>query len=233
MDLNLCISNGTVSTKIYDKFLNSSRIILCPFNILTFRHLYTHAHINPGKKGKRKVQGVSQSQATTLPRRQEEEETEKTKHMCVCVCVCVCVCFVVVVLFVVCCCFFSTRRLVSSFAWCYFVLVFFSPLSIAITSLGEERANLSAFRTFVRFALVWFFSVSSSSWRLGRVVACDCDTPWTFLLPFLPGLIWACVYRCLNVRILNEHRIILEEFRNLLENQIKFIFNVLRPGISI
>ena len=31
----------------------------------------------------------------------------------------------------------------------------FSPFSIAITSLGEERANLSAFRTFVRFVLVW------------------------------------------------------------------------------
>ena len=27
--------------------------------------------------------------------------------------------------------------------------------SISITSLGEERANLSAFRTFVRFVLVW------------------------------------------------------------------------------
>ena len=39
---------------------------------------------------------------------------------------------------------------------CYFVLVFFSPFSIAITSLGEERANLSAFRKFVRFVLVWF-----------------------------------------------------------------------------
>ena len=37
---------------------------------------------------------------------------------------------------------------------CHFVLVFFSPLSIAITSLGEEKANLSAFRTFVRFVLV-------------------------------------------------------------------------------
>ena len=35
-------------------------------------------------------------------------------------------------------------------------LCVFSPFSIAITSLGEERANLSAFRTFVRFALVWF-----------------------------------------------------------------------------
>ena len=34
-------------------------------------------------------------------------------------------------------------------------LCFFSPFSIAITSLGEERANLSAFRTYVRFVLVW------------------------------------------------------------------------------
>ena len=32
---------------------------------------------------------------------------------------------------------------------CHFVLKFFSPFSIAITSLVEERANLSAFRTFV------------------------------------------------------------------------------------
>ena len=31
---------------------------------------------------------------------------------------------------------------------------FFRFLSIAITSLGEERAYLSAFRAFVRFALV-------------------------------------------------------------------------------
>ena len=36
---------------------------------------------------------------------------------------------------------------------CHFVLVFFSHFSIAITSLGEERANLSAFRTFVQFVL--------------------------------------------------------------------------------
>ena len=40
---------------------------------------------------------------------------------------------------------------------CYFVIVFFSPFSIAITSLGEERFNLSTFRTFVRSALVWFY----------------------------------------------------------------------------
>ena len=55
------------------------------------------------------------------------------------------------------CCFvvYSTRRFVLCPTLCYFVLIFCSPFSIAITSLGEERANLSAFRTFVRFALVW------------------------------------------------------------------------------
>ena len=31
-------------------------------------------------------------------------------------------------------------------------------------------------------------SVSSSSWGLGRAAVCDCGTPWTFLLPFLPSL---------------------------------------------
>ena len=36
------------------------------------------------------------------------------------------------------------------------VIVFLSPFSIAIISLWEERANLSAFRTFIRFALVGF-----------------------------------------------------------------------------
>ena len=51
---------------------------------------------------------------------------------------------------------YSTRRFVLCLTLCYFSLVFFSPYSIAISSLGEERANLSAFRTFVGFALVWF-----------------------------------------------------------------------------
>ena len=44
-----------------------------------------------------------------------------------------------------------------------FILVFFSPFSIASTSFREERANLSAFSTFVRVSLV-----SSSSLCLGR-----------------------------------------------------------------
>ena len=54
------------------------------------------------------------------------------------------------------CCFvvYSTKRFVVCLSVCHFVLVFFSPFSIAITSLGEERANLNDFRTFVRFVLV-------------------------------------------------------------------------------
>ena len=50
---------------------------------------------------------------------------------------------------------YSTRRYVLYLTLCHFVLVVFSPFSIEITSLGEERANLSAFRMFVRFVLVW------------------------------------------------------------------------------
>ena len=62
----------------------------------------------------------------------------------------------------------------TSLALCFFVLMFFSPFSIAITLLGEERANLSAFRTFVRFALVWFCLFPLP--LLGRAAVCDCCT---------------------------------------------------------
>ena len=61
----------------------------------------------------------------------------------------------------------------------HFVLVFFSPFSIAITSLGEETANLSAFRTFVRFVLVWIcrFPLPLGVWEGLR-----------FVIVALPGL---------------------------------------------
>ena len=65
------------------------------------------------------------------------------------------------------CCFlvFSTRRFVLSLALCYFVLAFFSPFSILTTSLGEERANLSAF-------LFWFclFPLPLGVWEGLRLV---------------------------------------------------------------
>ena len=56
---------------------------------------------------------------------------------------------------------YSARRFVVCLTLCHFVLVFFSPFSIAITSLGEGGADgqggagLSAFRTFDRFVPVW------------------------------------------------------------------------------
>ena len=37
-------------------------------------------HLGTEKKGKRKVQGVPQSQSAALPRHQEEEETDKSKQ---------------------------------------------------------------------------------------------------------------------------------------------------------
>ena len=59
----------------------------------------------------------------------------------------------------------------------------FSPFSIVITSLGEERANLGAFRSFVRFVLVWIcrFPLPLGVWEGLRFVI---GAPWTFLIPF-------------------------------------------------
>ena len=59
---------------------------------------------------------------------------------------------------------------------CRFVLVFFSPCD---SPLGEERANLSAFLTFVRFVLVWIcrFRLPLEVWEGLR-----------FVIVALPGL---------------------------------------------
>ena len=74
---------------------------------------------------------------------------------------------------------YFTRLFVLCLTLCHFVLVFFSAFSIAITSLGEERANLSAFRKFVQFALVWFclFPLPLGVWEGLR-----------FVIVALPGL---------------------------------------------
>ena len=74
---------------------------------------------------------------------------------------------------------YSARRIVVCLNLCQFVLVFYSPFSIAITSLGEERANLSAFRMFDRFVLVWIcrFPLPLDVWEGLR-----------FVIVALPGL---------------------------------------------
>ena len=62
---------------------------------------------------------------------------------------------------------YSTRQFVLCLTLCYFVLGVFGSFCIAITSLGEERANLSAFRTFsFSICACLVLSVSSSSWCL-------------------------------------------------------------------
>ena len=93
---------------------------------------------------------------------------------------------------------YFTRRLVLILAWCYLVF-----LSIAITSLGEERTNLSAFRTFVRFALVWFclFPLSLGIW----------EGLW-FVTVALPGLSYTfcmlrfCFIKCSSNLLLSVFR---------------------------
>ena len=66
----------------------------------------------------------------------------------------------------------------------------FIPFSIAITSLGEERANLSAFRTCVRFVLVWFcrFPIPLGVWEGLR-----------FVIVALPGLFSYLFCECLII----------------------------------
>ena len=72
-------------------------------------------------------------------------------------------------------------------------LRFFNPFSIAITSLGEERANLSAFRTFVRFVLVWIcrFPLPLDVWEGLR-----------FVIVALPGLFsYLCFFRMMASKV--------------------------------
>ena len=63
-------------------------------------------------------------------------------------------------------------------------LCFSVLLVLRLPRLGKRELILVLF---VRlFGLCFFLdlSVSSSSWGLGKAAVCDCDTPWTFLLPF-------------------------------------------------
>ena len=69
----------------------------------------------------------------------------------------------------------------------------FSPFSIAITSLGEERANLSAFRAFVRFVLVWVcrFPLPLGVWEGLR-----------FVIVALPGLFSYLLLLCMHAGLM-------------------------------
>ena len=88
---------------------------------------------------------------------------------------------------------YSSRRFVVCLSMCHFVLVFFSPFSIAITSLGEERELILVL--FVRlfdlclfgFVLVWVcrFSLPLGVWEGLRfvIVALPGLFPYLFFCP--------------------------------------------------
>ena len=95
---------------------------------------------------------------------------------------------------------YSTRRFVVCLSVCHFVLVLFCPFSIAITSLGEERANLSVFRTFVRFVLVWICRFPPLGvWEgLRFVIVALPGLSLTFFL-FILNHLYKCLFVCLFI----------------------------------
>ena len=79
---------------------------------------------------------------------------------------------------------------------------------MAITSLGEERANVSAFRTFVRFVFVWIcrFSLPLGVWEgCQHVIVALPERLLTFFLLFICKwnilrLVWSTICMFLNLR---------------------------------
>ena len=75
------------------------------------------------------------------------------------------------------------------FFFVFFFVLFFSPLSIVITSLGELKAVLVDSYAFVYFARVHFcpftLPLGVRGWCRGLAAVCDCGTHWIFLLTFV------------------------------------------------
>ena len=89
------------------------------------------------------------------------------------------------------------RRSVVGLTFCHFVLMFFSPFSIAITSHGEERTNLSAFRMLDRFVIVWIcqFPLPLDVWEGLRFVVPVLVLLFVALWSILRGDL-LCVFPC-------------------------------------
>ena len=113
---------------------------------------------------------MPQSQTAALPRPQEEEETDKSKLAQTEVLPCV-------ILF----------------------LCFSVHLALGLPRLGKKRVNLSAFRTFVRFVLVWIsrFPLPLGVWEGLRFVI---EALFSYLLFFIVPtevVFFECVCRLL------------------------------------
>ena len=83
--------------------------------------------------------------------------------------------------------------------------MFFSPFSTAITSLGEERLNLSAFRTFDRFVLDWIcrFPLPLGIWEGLRfvIVALSGLFLTFFVLPCV--ILFMCIISPFSIAIIS------------------------------
>ena len=75
---------------------------------------------------------------------------------------------------------------------CHFVLLFFSPFSIAITSLGKRELILVLFilHTLVRFVLVWIcrFPLPTGAWKGLRLVIVALPGLFSYLFFFTESL---------------------------------------------
>ena len=112
------------------------------------------------------------------------------------------------------------RRFVLSLTLCHIVLVFFSTFSIAITSLGEERANLNAIRTFVRFVLVWIcrFPLPLGVWERLRFVIVA--LPGLFSYFFLKQFLFVFLYFSSFVRYFIDGAVLCNDFISFNTNPV-------------
>ena len=137
---------------------------------------------------------------------------------------------------------YSTRLCALCLTWCYFVRSCVFQSFFAITSLGREwererereRANLSGFRTVVRFALVWFclFLLPLGVWEGLRfvIVALPGLFSYFFLnnvnLIFVMGKLFKLKFKLISLFLLhamNCNMIHLKLFLFFLVDQLAFI----------
>ena len=93
---------------------------------------------------------------------------------------------------------YSTRRFVLNFTLCYFVLVFFSPFSIAITSLEKELILVLFVRLFdlhlFGFVSFLFLLVSEKGCGLWLWHSLDFSLTYFLLLTLLRRWFWFCLF---------------------------------------
>ena len=122
------------------------------------------------------------------------------------------------------CCFvvYSTRRFVVCLSMCHFIIVFFYCVFQSFQycdylAWGRERANLSAFRTFVRFMLVWIcrFPLPLGVWEGLR-----------FVIVALPGLFSYLFFLVYKFRKIYACKDFSTQFRKIILRYKKIGYNI-------